>query len=57
MMVYLLWESDYESKLIVGVYANKTQAEADMRLLKEQDERDGRGGGYIYSIQEREVIK
>jgi len=57
MTVYLLWESDHESRFIVGVYANKTQAEADMRLLKENDERDGRGGGYTYYIQEREVIK
>ena len=55
-MVYLLWESDRERKYISGVYVNKIDAERDMRLLKENDERDGRGGAYFYYIQEMDTI-
>ena len=52
-MVYLLWESDSTEKWVDGVYANKIDAEATMRQLKEQDEAGGRS--YTYWIQEKEV--
>jgi hypothetical protein len=53
--VYLLWQSDHEGKLVVGIYADKTQAEAQMRLMKDENESDARGGWYDYWVQERTV--
>jgi hypothetical protein len=53
MMVYLLWGSDTEYKWVDGVYADKTKAEADMRILNDRD----KNCGWFYTIQEKEVTK
>lgn len=55
MTVYLLWESDGETKLLDTIFAHKIDAEKTMRLLKEQDAQHGRAGAYHYWIQEKEV--
>jgi len=55
MMVYLLWESDGETRRLDEIFAHKIDAEKTIRLLKEQDEAAGRAGAYFYSIQEKEV--
>lgn len=55
MTVYLLWESDGETKLLDTIFAHKIDAEKTIRLLKEQDAKFGRAGAYHYWIQEKEV--
>ena len=54
--VWLLWGSDTETPWIEGVYDDKVQAEADLRILKEAGEEDN-PCEYIYWIQEKEVKK
>ena len=49
--VYLLWCSDGERLTLLDVYTNKTQAEADMRLL-----RDDKYEGFEYRLTERLTV-
>lgn len=51
--VWILWGSDTETPWMEGVYADKVKAEADMRQLKKDDD----GCGYIYWIQEKEIVR
>lgn len=49
--VYLLWCSTGETNQLLDVYTSKVQAEADMRVLKED-----KYEGFIYRITERQTV-
>lgn len=49
--VYLLWCSDGERNQLLDVYTHKVQAEADMRLLMQDNYQ-----GYIYRVTERNTV-
>lgn len=49
--VYLLWCSDGEKLVLLDVYTHKVQAEADMRVLKEDNYE-----GFDYRITERLTV-
>lgn len=52
--VYLLWECDGERNVLLDVYTHKVQAEADMRLIRDDPRYGGRG--YTYHITERHTV-
>jgi len=49
--VYLLWCSDGKRLVLLDVYTHKTQAEADLRVL-----RDDNYEGFEYRITERKTV-
>lgn len=53
--VYLLWCIDEDGFYLDGVFSDKTDAEKEMRLLKEQDKDRGMEEDYFYRIEEKEV--
>lgn len=49
--VYLLWCSDGETNQVLDVYTHKVQAEADMRVLRQDNYQ-----GFIYRVTERTTV-
>jgi hypothetical protein len=49
--VYLLWCSDGERVTLLDVYTHKVQAEADLRVLQQDNYQ-----GYAYRITERHTV-